>query len=153
MIAIVPTDDLAFVRDVFTHPKVWPYICDDFTADPVNFQPPAHHAYLVPTKDGVPMGCFSLNECNGVTVELHTAILPEFRGQGTADAFVSLFDFIRIHIPGVRRLRTWVPDCNKAALAAAPKVGLTHCGTEAASFLRHGELHDLHLYGVSFPCP
>ena len=153
MITVSPATDFEFVRWVFTHPKVWPFICDDATADPLAFALPEGNAYLIPSHDGVPMGCFSLTECNGVTVDLHTAILPEFRGQGTADAFVALFDFIRTQLPGVRRLRTWVPACNKAALAAAPKVGLTHCGTEAASFLRHGELHDLHLYGVSFPCP
>lgn len=154
MIAKISTD-YALIRSIFTHSAVWPYVCDDASADAEAFQPnPGDgRCYVVPEIDGVPIGCFALHDCNAVTVELHTAILPEYRGGGTQAAFAALVELVRAELPAVRRIRTWVPDFNKPAFKAALHAGMTHCGTEAASFLRFGALHDLHLFGVSIPCP
>jgi RimJ/RimL family protein N-acetyltransferase len=153
VITVARCTDYEFISAVFRHPDVWPFICDDYSSDPEWFRADcAGRVYVVPSLDGIPMGCFSLNDCNGSTVEMHTAILPEFRGPTTAQAFAVLLDFIEWEHPNVKRLRTWVPAFNTAAYKGALHAGMSHCGTEPASFLRYGELHDLHLFGVSIPC-
>ena len=155
MITLEQTDDLAFVRSVFTHPKVWPFICDDGMNDPELYQPVNMPGvvYVMPRDAGLPMGCLMLVDQNAVTMELHSALLPQYRGAQTAQVFRALLAWLPEQFPGIRRLRTWVPGYNRPALVAARRVGFEECGKEPNAYLKDGALSDLHLFGVSFKCP
>lgn len=150
MITFRQTRDLAYVRGVFTHPDVWPFICDD-SGDPESFQPAdvPGVVYLVPELDGEAMGVVMLCDANAVTMEQHTAILPAYRGKPTADAFRALLAYLPTAFPTVKYLRTWVPSYNRAALLAARRVGFVERGVEPMAYLKNGALCDLHLFGVT----
>lgn len=151
MITFRRTTDLGYVRGVFTHPDVWPFICDDSANDPAVFQPVLSDSvvYLVPELDGQAMGCLLLQDVNAVAMELHTAVLPEFRGAPICGAFRALLAYLPTAFPTVKYLRTWVPSYNRPALLAARRVGFVERGIEPSAYLKHGALCDLHLFGVT----
>lgn len=137
----------AFVADTFR--QMWDALSDDSSPPAEDFAPVDSPlvSYLCPTHDGQRLGVLMLVHVNAATVELHTALLPEYRGAHTKAVFDALRDYLRAR--GVSRLRTWVPACNRPAYVAALRVGFELVGTEARAFLKHGELHDLHLFGVT----
>lgn len=151
MIEIRPVTDPGFIRGVFTHPDVWDWLCDDGSRDSAAFEPAIHPlvAYVAPCLDGEPMGCLMLVRGGDAVMELHSALLPAFRGRFTQPVFNALLDFIRAQFPAVARLRTWVPGNNRAAFVAAKRVGFAHVGTEPRAFRKDNQLHDLHLFGVN----
>jgi len=151
MISISPTSDMHYVRNVFTSPDVWPNVCDDWTDDVTNYYPPEHETmfYLVPMVDGEPAGCLLIQRLNGVLVELHSALFPAYRGKDTGLIFNALVQYLNDEMPDIKRLRTWVPSCNRAATVAAKRIGMEVIGTEPKSYMKNNELHDLHLFGVA----
>lgn len=148
MITFRCTTDLAYVRGVFTHPDVWPFICEDGASEFVPLDHPSV-VYVVPECDGEPMGCLMLQSMGSVNVELHTAILPPFRGKPTTEAYRAFLAWLPATFPSVKHLRTWVPSFNRPALIAAKRVGFIERGIEPHAFLKHGTACDLHLFGVT----
>ena len=148
LITLKETSDVDYLFSVFTHPDVWDWVSDDDCVKD-DYQPTIHQliTYLAPELDGVPIGCLMLVRCNAVTVELHTAILPEYRGKCIGEVFKALMAWL--DDSQFSRIRTWVPDWNKAAYIAAKRVGFELVGTETKAFLKDEKLHDLHLFGVT----
>jgi RimJ/RimL family protein N-acetyltransferase len=149
---VTPTPEV--IRAVFTHPDIWPALCDDGCDDPEAFEvmDSPMVRYLGPTLDGELMGVLMLVQQNAVTWELHTALLPSSRGKFTGQVFNALCAHLGRSIPAARYLRTWVPACNRPAMVAARRVGFKEVGKELGAFLRGGVLHDFHLFGVTL-CP
>lgn len=147
MITFAPADP-AFVRAVYV--SLWDWLSDDASGDPQDFAPVDMPGvtYLCPMQDA-PLGVLLLVQVNAATLELHTALLPQYRGTHTQAVFDALCDHLKATRPDIARLRTWVPDCNRPAFIAAKRVGFEHVGTEPRAFRKHGQLHDLHLFGVS----
>lgn len=141
----------AYVRAVFTMPAIWDAISDDSSGSPDEFEPVESPLvrYLAPMSGDEPAGCLMLAQQNAVTLELHTVLLPKYRGEFTKQVFDELLAFIREHYPTCRRLRTWVPSCNRLALKAARRVGFVEVGVETAAYQKNGEIFDNHLFGVT----
>lgn len=137
-----------WVRSVYL--TMWDALSDDGSGDPQDFAPvdAPGVTYLRPALDA-PMGVLLLVQVNAATLELHTALLPEYRGTHTKAVFDALCAHLKATRPDITRLRTWVPDWNRAAFIAAKRVGFDHVGTEPRAFRKHGTVHDLHLFGVS----
>jgi RimJ/RimL family protein N-acetyltransferase len=148
------TTDLGYVRAVFTHPDVWPFVCDDAHPGPEHFVPLEHDSvvYLVPESDGEPMGVVMLQAQGAVAAEMHSALLPAFRGKPAVEAFRALLAYLPGAFPAVKYLRTWVPAFNRPALLAARRVGFVERGVEPLAYLKHGALCDHHLFGVTLSC-
>ena len=151
MIHLRVTADADEVRRYFAAPGVWEWVSDD-GCDLEQYSPLIcdQITYYIPEQDGEPVGCLMLVECNNATVELHSAILPEYRGKATADVFRALL--CALSASKYTWLRTWVADCNKAAYVAAKRVGFGLIGTEKSAFRKGGALYDNHLFGVQI-CP
>lgn len=140
-----------FVRQVFTHPDIWPSLCDDSFSDPALYEPVDSPLvrYIVPADENGPLGVLMLVQQNAVVVELHTALLPDKRGQFTKAVFDALLSYLKATYPQATRLRTWVPAYNRPAYVAAKRVGFALVGTEPSAYLKDGAVCDLHLFGVS----
>jgi RimJ/RimL family protein N-acetyltransferase len=146
LIVLNSSNDAEYIKSVFKHEAIWEWVSDD-SCNKDEYEPFFHEAihYLVPELDGQKTGVLMLVKCNAVTVELHTAVLPEFRGKCVGEMFTRLTEWAQDE--GYSRIRTWVPECNKAAYVAASRVGFSHVGVEQKAFLKDGELYDLHLFG------
>lgn len=148
-LSIVRTFDLELVRQTMTHPKVYPHISDDTSPEPEEFIPPENDLimYLAGYEHGEYRGLFMFHPVNGVTLEVHTCLLPS--AYGKAHEFTAkALEHIWINTSAVRII-TQVPDCNRLAKVLAEKTGMTEYGVNPKSFLHNGELYDIHLLGIS----
>jgi GNAT superfamily N-acetyltransferase len=138
VIELERTENTSYLRNVFTHEAIWEWVCDDGVSKD-DYYPVIHDCvdYLIPRVDGVAVGALMLVKQSEATVELHTAILPEHQGRHVKAIFAELLKWAKDK--GYNRIRTWVPDGNKAAYVAA----------EQGAFLKDGKHHDLHLFGVT----
>ncbi len=65
-------------HEILVHPEIYDTIRDDFSVAPEDFDLKPDIA-LVAYIDGSPAGCVALRKINGVKMEIHVQILPEYR--------------------------------------------------------------------------
>ena len=76
------TWDSDFIKRVMTNRRIWPHISDDFAPPPDQFEPvmaPGIY-YLAPEHDGQRVGVFMYMPHSTILFEVHTCILPLYRG-------------------------------------------------------------------------
>ena len=61
---------------ILTHPEIYPNITDDFSTE---FSIPGNMFALVAYSDDVPAACVTLLSRNGIKLEIHVQILPDYR--------------------------------------------------------------------------
>lgn len=151
MIEINFTQDVDYVKSVFTHPEIWKWISDDYSGPISEFNPPLveGYFYLIPSLNGVKLGAFMLVQVGTVACEVHSAILPEYQHEHTGEIFQAILKFVGKNIPRCKRIRTWVPAWNEPCLIAARRHGFEECGKETKANYKFGVSHDLYLFGVN----
>lgn len=144
------TFDAALIRKVFTDPAIYPHITDDSCPSPDQWQPTMHEAvWYVLVKDGDELlGVWMLVPHNAICYEIHTCLLPASWGARAEQAAKELAAWVWDNMPA-RRVITNVPRCNRLALRFAKRAGMTEFGVNKRSFLKHGQLHDQIMLGIS----
>ncbi len=144
--------DLGYVNGVMRHPSIYPHISDDlcpkakdFTAEPMLWSPQA--IFLRPVIEGFGAGVFLFHPWNSVTYEVHSCVLPGFRGKLSVEASVRAAEYM-FKNTGCRKIVTQVPAWNRAAYALAHRAGFRAEGVNRKSFLRNGILYDQALLGL-----
>ena len=145
------TLDVAWIRSVVTHPKLWPSISDDFSGKPEDFEPSKEPStwYIAAREEDVLLGLFILTRQTGVCVELHTCLLPIAWGHAT-ETGKALFVWVWQNSV-CERIVTTVPEFNRLALRASKRVGMTQFGCNERSFRKNGKLWGQILLGVTRP--
>lgn len=144
--------DFKEIAAILTHPEINRWISDD------HFIPESPSAceelirmfgdHVLIKKGSEPMGSFSFIPRNSIMAEIHSAILPQFRGQNSADAARIAFN-IAFRELEYEKIITWCPVDNPAALHLARKVGMKDEGIVTKSFYRNGVLVDQVLLGIT----
>lgn len=145
--------DMELVREIMTHPKVWPYITDDGSPAAEDFAPTVHHAviYLTCTDGEDLLGMWMFLKRNAVTLEVHTCLLPGHGFTRARTAARGAAEWVWANCPRIQRITTSVPRGNRLALKFALDVGMDRFGTDPNSFLKDGILQDQTLLGLSRP--
>ena len=153
MITFERTQDYALIREIMTHPKIYPYIIDDGCPPVEGFQPQENDAiYYVAVKDeGEMMGIWMLVPHNTVCFEVHTCLLPSAWGRKSRDAAAQFMRWIWENIKLCNRIITNVPAYNRIALRFARDCGMTEFGINQNSFLKNGTIYDQVMLGVTRP--
>ena len=150
MIQIAPIEDMELVRATLTQPHIWDAFSDDLQGDPLNFDPCIIPGALwLGAWDGPEyLGLFPAYRVNGIMCEVHVAMIKHCGGSRALRAYRAMRDWIWANT-GFKRIITSVPDCNKLGLRYALLAGLSEFGLNPGGWLKNGQLHDLHLLGVS----
>lgn len=146
-------EDAAFIRGLYSDPEIFDAVSDDYSPKPSEIdyaaflESPLLYA-LIPMLDGQGVGCLVFIPWNGVTYELHTIILPAFRGKTAVDAAKAagqwMFDHTRC-----MKVVTHVPMGNLPAITLAIRCGMKQEGINRRSYLKNGKLIDQYIYGFS----
>lgn len=149
MIRVAPIEDMELVRDTLMNPSVWSAFADDGCDS--NFAPvqTAHNWFLGAWDGDEFLGMFLTSQINAVVCETHVAMLPNCGGRRAVVAGERLKEWIWLNTPFLR-ITTSAPSCNKLGLKFARLAGLSEFGLNPGSWLKNGQLHDLHLLGVSY---
>jgi RimJ/RimL family protein N-acetyltransferase len=144
------SEDREFIRQTMTHPKIWPYISDDYARKSADFMPAMHGSfrYLTPEHQGKRVGVFFYHPHSTVLWEVHTCVLPEFWGEPATTAARAGLAWMIENTP-CRKVITHVPRTNQKARMFALRVGLKDEGVNRASFLKDGDLVDQYLMGIT----
>lgn len=137
--------DVDLINSVLMHPSIADHLCDDYTVG-AKVQDAESLEWIGVHKDGACHGVFLLIPQNSVTVDIHTALLPDVRGKQSKQAGKLLLDLIfsRYH-----KAVTSVPSNNRVAAWFAGSLGFKHEGVNRQSFLKNGVLLDQVLMGMT----
>lgn len=144
-------EDLVFIESVWFNPAVFRWINDDLTkTEHVDFSKiVARGLFFLPVfDDGRKMGFFYFVPWNNVCWEVHSAIIPEFRGKKAIAASKLMAQWFFANMPYASKIVTHVPVDNQKAYAYAVRTGFTKEGMNRKSILRDGNLVDQYLFGL-----
>jgi RimJ/RimL family protein N-acetyltransferase len=94
------------------------------------------------------LGLWMFTPQNAVCWEIHTCLLPCAWGRRAGEAARRMAEWVWANTP-CRRLVTAIPAYNRLALRFAEAAGMRRWGLNERSFLKHGELQDQILLGLS----
>lgn len=144
------TSDMNLVRSLIINPEVYPWVTDDGSPAVASYMPiPANGdivLYVLVEQHGV-QGIFAFFQQNAATTEVHACVQPSRWGR-TEEAARAAIDWVFSNTAYVRIVCS-APDDNPLAARLAIKAGMTQYGYNPNSFLRHGRLLGVDLYGIS----
>lgn len=145
MIALELCDDLALLESIAHDPAIWSSVHDDRAPDGLT---QVNRLYLLVKHGDDIAGFFALDCLADDTVEVHTCLLPRYRGRIALDAGKALIDcaFSRLN---QRKILTKVPVFNRSALVYAMKCGFIIVEINPESFMRGGVLYDQYMMSLS----
>lgn len=150
-VSVAPIHDAKAVERIISDPSVYPDMSDDSSAPPEA----ADGARLLAAgvvvgflKGTELLGLQFFHQHNGVTWEVHTAVLPDGRGRAAIRWATLAFQFM-FNRSDCRKIVTQVPTYNRAAYALARRVGMSVEGLNRSSFLKGGVLFDQHWLGMT----
>jgi RimJ/RimL family protein N-acetyltransferase len=147
------TRDYELARQIITHPQIYPAITDDSSPAREAYQPIESEAliYLALYDDAELIGMFLFVPITGVTLEVHTCILPTAWGARAGEAARVAMAWIWANTPAARIVGS-VPESNRLAHRFGKRAfGMTEYGRNPAAIRKRGRLQDLILLGISKP--
>ncbi len=151
MIKRATTEDIESLKNIWSHPEIAPYIRDDLTPKmEIDFKPlvsnPLLYFLMAITESGDKAGCFFVHPWNSICFEVHTLILPEFRGKVAITLGKEAIEWGFTETL-CTKIVTQVPTWNRKAYAFALRVGFKIEGNNKSSFLWKGKLYDQYFMG------
>ena len=140
------------IKGIYADKSVWPFVTDDGALDiqAINFTDALNNQgvyFIIVEDNNKPVGIFLFNPWNTVCYEMHSAVLPEYRGQGSMEA-ARLAGMWMFSNTLCQKLVTQIPVTNYAAHALAKVGGMVQEGINRKSFLKNGNLIDQYIYGI-----
>lgn len=144
------TDNAGLISFVVTHPSIYPHISDDYSPAAEDYRPVISDGiyWLACVSGDDVAGVFMAHPWNGITYEIHTCILPPFRGPAARKATAAVLAWLFAETP-CQKVVTHVPANNRAAHRLALDSGLKDEGINRRSFMKGGALLDQHILGIT----
>ena len=149
MIQLSETHNLQTVKEIVTHPSIYPFVADDGSPNPEEWEAPDSFTYCLVHDGDEILGVWIFRKCNAVTWEVHTCLLPNARGKRGYEALKLLPEWAWKNLEGARRVITEVVEDNQPALVFALRAGMEKYGVNKQSYLKGGKLLDAILLGIS----
>jgi len=144
------------VRRIMVWPSMWETVAED-GQKPEDFRPDVERdCWLSMTAGETEIGLYLLQQRNGVMVEIHAQVLPEYRKQYSKASGHAALQWILDNIPDCQKVIAWVPAIYQNVKDFTCSFGFQVEGVNRKSYLKHGELHDQWLLGIlrsEIPCP
>jgi RimJ/RimL family protein N-acetyltransferase len=140
------------IKGIYADKSIWPFVTDDGALDiqTINFTDALNNQgvyFIIVEDNNKPVGVFLFNPWNTVTYEMHSAVLPEYRGAGSREAAYLAGMWMFKNTP-CQKIVTQIPQINVLARALAKKCGMTLEGNNKKSFLKNGKLIDQYIFGI-----
>ena len=144
--------DYALIASIMRHPRIYPWLGDDFYPCAEDFSPNESPAvtYLLAFDDGELLGVFMTHPINGVLWEVHHCLLPSAWGRRARAAGKAYLGWLW-HSTHALKVVGFTPSDNALAIRFAKSLGLVEIGRLRRSLLRRGVLVDLVIVGKDKP--
>jgi len=143
-------DDVEIIKSIMLHPEIWPTISEDnFTQE--EYEPDVYvDFWLGAFVDGDCIGLFRFHSLNGVTVQIHIQILPEYREKFAMESVKHMWKWLLDQedtplIKVVASIPIIYPNVIKFALAN----GFKEEGINRMSYKKNGKIVDQLWLGIT----
>lgn len=140
------TFDAKRITEIINDPSISDLLCDDNTQNTVIEYCSGQYWIGVFDDDNVMQGAFLLIPQNSVTVDIHTCLLPVLHGNQAIQAGRMLLNIV---FASYQKAVTSVPVNNRRASLFAARLGFKTEGVNRQSFLKHGQLLDQKVMGLT----
>jgi len=144
------TYDMAFVKGIVTHPRIWPQITYDGAPDPDDeFHDPGESTWCIVAKDGDEvLGLYVCQLQNPCCWDAHIYMLPHAWGEKARDCTKEFFEWMFSNTTAQRIVGS-IPDYNRFGVAFALHCGMVPFGVNPQSVRKDGKLWDQTLLGIT----
>jgi len=140
--------DVSVIKDIVTRPEIWATVAED-GQDPAEFEPDMEqNCWLLMTDDTV-IGLYQLKVMNGVTIELHPMVLPEFRSLYAKVSCKEALRWIVENAAWCYKVTASIPVIYKHVQFFAKGMGFRQEGVNRSSYLKGEVLLDQILFGIT----
>ena len=138
------------IKKLATDPAIFPHICDDFSSNPQDWQPPLEDQVitLLAKDDAGYFGFGIFLPSTWVCYQAHIGFLPRSYGGEALEAFREMLDWMWAYTQA-RRIVGEVCSENRRAIRFAERAGFSFYGVNKKSRLRGGMLRDQVCLGIS----
>lgn len=137
---MIRTTDAAYIKAVMTHDAIWPFVSDDGSPAPDEWEPPlGEHTHWMRSDDG--MALFFTHPRTRWMWELHIAVLPQARDKTTG--YVREFAAYMRENTQASCLIGFIAEDNAPCLRAARAGGFKVTGVAPKSVRRSGRHFDM----------
>ena len=152
-ISVCRTHDYTEIDKIFKHEEIYPHVSDDYSNNPedMDTELAASNEALFFIKSEVDenlAGMFMYHPHNGVLYEVHSAVLPEYRGAISVEMALMSLQWM-FKNTNCKKVITYVPRGNKPAFALARRVGMIVEGVNRLSIMKNGKLIDQKVLGIT----
>lgn len=95
------------------------------------------------------IGCYRVHPMGAVTWQIHSRILPQYRGRIAIDSGKTVLQWIFENIPSANIVMCFVPRCHRNVGLYCRQVGFEYMGTLKKSYLKNQTLYDQEIFGIS----
>lgn len=151
MISIDITTDLDAVREILTHPQIYPLISTDDGPSIDEYYPEkGESVFILGRVSGKPVALLIGHPSNERAWWLHIQVLPEYRKQ-FAFEFATVALRLMWQITGAIKFMALIPDLYPNVCRFAELCGFVREGCLTKSIMKAGRPTDQFVYGLSRP--
>lgn len=150
MIRVFETKDTEVIKAVVWNPDIWDAIAED-NIDPYTFEPDLERdVWLsVTTEPGDVLGVFNLHSMNGITIQIHAMVLPQYRKTYSKAIGEAVLKYIYKQYPHCAKILASVPEIYPNVIRYLENRGFMHEGINRSSYEKNGKIWDQHWYGIT----
>lgn len=150
MIFIRPETDLDIVRTVYSDPELFERIReDDVKIDDFEINPDALYFRLETVHEEI-AGIAQFEYETSTTLKAHCNVLQNYREQYAEVVGLGLLDWFVYEAPAkVEKLQVNIPTIYRDVIGFVEKFGFVHEGTRHKSIIKHTQLADEYLGGIT----
>jgi len=142
-------EDIDEIRSVFTHPDIWATIAEDnqtpdeFTVDL------SSEMYVAVLVDGLIIGFYAFRAINGIELDIHAQILPDYRKKYALASGKLIIDWVFDNLPECHKLTAQIPFLYPNVKEFALKQGLQVEGVNRSSYRKNGKIYNQWHLGIT----
>ncbi len=143
------TTNASDVLFVMTHPDIWDVVAEDGVYKD-DFKPDFdNNKWFVLSVGGVLIGLLHAHSQNGITMQCHIAMLPQYRKQHSKNAGISILQYIYDNFDNCDKIVALVPDIYPNVKNFLTSFGFVLEGVNRLSYRKYGRTHDQSWFGIT----
>ena len=149
MIIAERTFDTKLIRSIMTNDVVWKTAAED-GQEKADFMPYVQSdCWLKMMLGNTCVGLFVFERLNKILLDVHPAILPEYRGKVGHQAGVEHLKWIYENEPACMKIVATIPVIYRHVKLYANMLGYRDEGINRASYMKNGRIHDQWMLGIT----
>lgn len=147
MITLMQTYNVDIIKSVMFVDEIWDAVTEDHHAKEDFIPNLSTSAYYEILDGDVLLGLLAMDHVNSITQRVHPMIIPEHRNR-SKDICRQMID-MWCDSTDYKKLIAEIPSCYPHVIGFAEFMGFKPEGIRTKSFIRNGDIIDIHLFGAT----